>query len=293
MEQAMKEAFEKMTGMPDAWTNPALMVSRNAFIQGWEAALAQPTSGDYALGYAEGFNDACKPKPAQPAQEHDVDATIIQYHEATIKRLEKRIEDLAQPAQELTNIQRHEQNVQNLFGTGQPADHSEQHLDMVKVQPASKGFLDEVDMVGKFVGDVKANFLDEVKQAQPAQQERVQTVSLADIGAAYKDIHACLTETLQLSRKQNGHPRQPAQEPVFWYRPVAQPGGYEGPLHNSVIEKVRKESGSWKPLYTAPQQRPWVGLTEAQFLEAVRLAENGNYLVAFVRIQEWLKEVNA
>jgi hypothetical protein len=38
----MKEAFEKMTGMPDAWTNPALMVSRNAFIQGWEAALAQP-----------------------------------------------------------------------------------------------------------------------------------------------------------------------------------------------------------------------------------------------------------
>jgi len=65
----MKEAFEKMTGMPDAWTNPALMVSRNAFIQGWEART-----------------------------QHDVDATIIQYHEAIIKRLEKRIEDLAQPA---------------------------------------------------------------------------------------------------------------------------------------------------------------------------------------------------
>ena len=67
----MKEAFERMTGMPDAWTNPALMVSRNAFIQGWEARA-----------------------------QHDVDATIIQYHEATIKRLEKRIEELAQPAQE-------------------------------------------------------------------------------------------------------------------------------------------------------------------------------------------------
>ena len=38
----MKEAFEKMTGMPDAWTNPALMVSRNAFIQGWEARAQQP-----------------------------------------------------------------------------------------------------------------------------------------------------------------------------------------------------------------------------------------------------------
>jgi hypothetical protein len=123
----MKEAFEKMTGMPDAWTNPALMVSRNAFIQGWEAAQT----------------------------EHDADATIIQYHEAAIKRLEKRIEELAQPA-----------------------------------------------------------------------QEPVQTVSLADIGAAYKDIHACLTETLQLSRKQNGHPRQPAQEPE------------QGPVFNKLLAYV-------------------------------------------------------
>jgi hypothetical protein len=47
----MKEAFEKMTGMPDAWTNPALMVSRNAFIQGWEAALAQPAQQE-PIGYA-------------------------------------------------------------------------------------------------------------------------------------------------------------------------------------------------------------------------------------------------
>jgi hypothetical protein len=33
-----------------------------------EKALAQPTTGDYAMGYGEGFNDACKPK-AQPEQE--------------------------------------------------------------------------------------------------------------------------------------------------------------------------------------------------------------------------------
>jgi hypothetical protein len=45
---------------------------------------------------------------------------------------------LAQPVKELTNIQRHEQNVQKLFGTAQPADHSEQHLDMVKAQPAQE-----------------------------------------------------------------------------------------------------------------------------------------------------------
>jgi predicted Zn-dependent protease len=39
-------------------------------------------------------------------------------------------------------------------------------------------------------------------------------------------------------------------------------------------------------------QRPWVGLTYAQFLEAARLAETGNYLVAFQRIQQWLQELN-
>ncbi len=77
----------------EEWVLPALKA-----ITAIKATLAQPTSGDYALGYAEGFNDACK--PAQPAQQHDVDATIIQYHEATIKRLEKRIEELAQAAQQ-------------------------------------------------------------------------------------------------------------------------------------------------------------------------------------------------
>ena len=42
-QEALKLAFEKVTGIPDAWTNPALMQARNGFIQGWEAkeALAQ------------------------------------------------------------------------------------------------------------------------------------------------------------------------------------------------------------------------------------------------------------
>jgi RecJ-like exonuclease len=44
--------------------------------------------------------------------------------------------------------------------------------------------------------------------------------------------------------------------------------------------------------YTTPPKREWVGLTEEQFLEAARLAEDGNYLVAFQRIQQWLREGN-
>lgn len=46
-----KEAFEKMTGVPDAWTNPALMQARNGFIQGWEAALLEAAEWfDYRRG---------------------------------------------------------------------------------------------------------------------------------------------------------------------------------------------------------------------------------------------------
>jgi hypothetical protein len=44
--------------------------------------------------------------------------------------------------------------------------------------------------------------------------------------------------------------------------------------------------------YNGKKKRPWIGLTEAQFLEAARLAESGNYLVAFQRIQQWLQELN-
>ena len=46
------------------------------------------------------------------------------------------------------------------------------------------------------------------------------------------------------------------------------------------------------PNYTESPQRPWVGLTDEDFLEACQLAEHGNYLVAFQRIQIKLKERN-
>ena len=45
------------------------------------------------------------------------------------------------------------------------------------------------------------------------------------------------------------------QEPVFWWRPCSD-GAYEGPIHNSSIERVRKQSGAWSPLYLAPGAQP-------------------------------------
>ena len=43
------------------------------------------------------------------------------------------------------------------------------------------------------------------------------------------------------------------QEPVFWYRPRSD-GYYEGPIHDSKIEQVRRESGAWVPLIAKPLQ---------------------------------------
>ena len=43
---------------------------------------------------------------------------------------------------------------------------------------------------------------------------------------------------------------------------------------------------------TTPPQRTWIKLTDEQFLEACQMAEDGNYMVAFQRIQQWLKENN-
>lgn len=40
---------------------------------------------------------------------------------------------------------------------------------------------------------------------------------------------------------------------VFWYRPRSD-GGYDGPIHDSQIEQVRRESGAKVPLIAMPIQ---------------------------------------
>ena len=65
-DEAMKLALE---ALEKSW-NPALPSAERESaakeaITAIREALAQPTSGDYALGYAEGFNDACKRQPEQ------------------------------------------------------------------------------------------------------------------------------------------------------------------------------------------------------------------------------------
>ena len=66
--ELMQQAFERITGVADAWTNPALMQARNGFIQGWEAArLAQPEPEPVAWMHDQkvGFNVPLYTAPPQ------------------------------------------------------------------------------------------------------------------------------------------------------------------------------------------------------------------------------------
>lgn len=62
----------------------------------------------------------------------------------------------------------------------------------------------------------------------------------ADISDAYVDaISSELMPKLESIVVRN--------QPLFWVR-VKSDGGYEGPLHDSLLEDVRKKSGEWLPL---------------------------------------------
>jgi hypothetical protein len=75
---------------------------------------------------------------------------------------------------------------------------------------------------------------------------RVQTA----LGSTSSDEQtSCFSPNCEaLSRDLDALKAQASQDPVFWYRPIGNDGGYDGPLHNSVIEQVRKLSGVWVPL---------------------------------------------
>jgi hypothetical protein len=59
-----------------------------------------------------------------------------------------------------------------------------------------------------------------------------------------------------------------------------------------MASDVRLPIEFFRDLVYQAMPRTWVNLTDEQFLEAARLAEAGNYLVAFQRIQQWIKEGN-
>ena len=121
-----------------------------------------------------------------------------------------------------------------------------------------RGFIDGMQKQMQSSVDKAVN-----RMAQPDQDE-------VDIRSRlYQRIHELETQLAQ-----------PKQEPVAWLNKEK----------NTIIwDKIYPDM---QPLYTTPPQHTWVGLTNGEFVEACQMAERGNYLVAFKRIQEKLKEKN-
>jgi len=65
------------------------VTKREQAINAIEEALVQPTSGDYAMGYAEGFNDACKPmaQSKQAPNDNGITVDLLERLKATLTRL--------------------------------------------------------------------------------------------------------------------------------------------------------------------------------------------------------------
>jgi hypothetical protein len=180
MKEALKLALEALEGLYiSSFTMPNSPIS--IAITAIKAALAQPVQ-----------------------QEHDVDATIIQYHEATIKRLEKRIEDLAQPAHVISE-----------------QEQLKQWIEMTKYYRAKREY--------------------EPDAAQPAQQEPV----------------AWLDEEKKI---------------IYWHN-THETDDYHGFKRST-------------PLYTTPQQRPWVGLTH-QDISNELISDEVDYVQGFLQGARW------
>jgi hypothetical protein len=82
-------------------------------------------------------------------------------------------------------------------------------------------------------------------------------------------------------------------QPAKWDKPSASFNEWwDGDIMPPANPFAEGSAAYWAWAGWQAAQRPWVGLTDEEFLEACQIAERGNYMVAFQRIQTKLKERN-
>ena len=77
---------------------------------------------------------------------------------------------------------------------------------------------------------------------------------------------------------------EPEQEPVAWHEPDA--------FGNVTTHKKWAMENGWQPLYTAPPQKEWVGLTDEEIDAAVKSCNTLDTYKYFRAIEAKLKEKN-
>ena len=124
------------------------------------------------------------------------------------------------------------------------------------------------------------------------QWQCTQVWSLEEAQDVADNIREALADHIVDANKMVEQPAQ-QQEPVFWYRPCSN-GMYEGPLHNAQIERIRKESGAWHPLYTSPPAtKPWASLTDEEIQTIWRQSGHMTVNEVCCAIEIKLREKNA
>ena len=78
---------------------------------------------------------------------------------------------------------------------------------------------------------------------------------------------------------------QPEQEPVAWHEPDS--------FGNVTTYKKWALENGWKPLYTAPPKREWVGLTDEEIDAAVKSCNTLDTYKYFRAIEAKLKDKNS
>jgi len=93
----------------------------------------------------------------------------------------------------------------------------------------------------------------------------------------------CMCEEIKRAERPHANKIHSNQEPVAWHDPDA---------YGSVTtyKQWALEHG-WKPLYTAPQQREWVGLTKEEAKE-ISMANRPYVIDMIAALEAKLKEKN-
>ena len=124
-----------------------------------------------------------------------------------------------------------------------------------------------------------ARFADNKKALEAVLKQQAEPVSHAIVAGALFDFMGWLTTRPKRIMLSSVDDASPAVDAIKDF----------AKMRGLLLDDARVQD--WQD-YIAPQQRQWVGLTDEDFLEACQIAERGNYLLAFQRIQIKLKERN-
>lgn len=143
--------------------------------------------------------------------------------------------------------------------------------------------LDRLEAAEKSRDDLLAclgEWLDKTKWVQQGVNEG--TISAKYLGLHRADVMSSLLGEAEKERDalRAKVAEMEKQEPIFWWRPRSD-GAYEGPIHNSIIEQVRKQSGAWSPLYALPgaqaQPAPSIPEISDDLIEAIESRAEQSY----------------